>query len=101
MILYFTCFNLWTGLEMVEGRLRRGVKAMSIPSSETKDVFFTLSSEEGSTNLTFFLDLDLLDALGDLPDFNGGDSSNPFWRVDLVTLRPGTDNSNTLEAITF
>ena len=63
---------------MVEGRLRRGVKAMSIPSSETKEVFFTLSSEEGSTNFTFFFDLDLLDALGDFAGFEGRDSSNPF-----------------------
>ena len=63
---------------MFEGRLRWGVKDMSIPSSETKDVFLTLSSEEGSTNLTFFLGFDLLDGVVDFTGFCGGESSNPF-----------------------
>ena len=49
---------------------------MSIPSSETKDVFLTLSSEEGSTNFTFFLGLDLL--VVDLTDVGKGESINPF-----------------------
>ena len=63
---------------MFEGRLRWGVKDMSIPSSETKDVFLTLSSEEGSTNFTFFLGFALLEGVADLAGFCGGKSSNPF-----------------------
>jgi len=62
---------------------------MSIPSSETKDVFlltFSLFGGEVSTNFTFFLDFDFLGA-GDLTT---SDLVSTCWTADLVIRREGS-----------
>lgn len=64
---------------------------MSIPSSETKDVFlltFSLFGGEVSTNFTFFLDFDFLGA-GDLTTSDLV-SFWPCWTADLVIRREGS-----------
>ena len=79
---------------MEAGKFRVGVKLMSMPSSEAKETFLFTFSLLGDTsrNLTFFLDLDFLEA-GDLVAFvtsSGLAPTKSFWTADLVTRRGGS-----------
>ena len=88
----------------MEAGILGGLKLMSIPSSEIRELFcFTSTSTSslatGSWNLTFFLDLDFLDDLGGVVTAGGGGNSTSLIEALVILLVVISDSADNWTAI--
>ena len=86
----------------MEAGILGGLKLMSIPSSEIRELFcFTSTSSlaAGSWNLTFFLDFDFFEDLDGVVAAAGDEGKSTSLIEDLVILLEISDSADTVTAI--